>query len=394
MRLATLRRSRHDAPLPGVHGVARVGQDIAALARRTRPGDIAVVEHLDLDAASARLLVGAGVGAVVNAAPSTSGRYPNLGPRVLVGAGVPVLDRIGPEIMRVVGDGDRLRLDGDTLFRGNEVVGRGDRLSTESVFLTTERAKTGFGLQLEAFAANTVEHLRQERDLLLDGEGVPEVATALAGRPVVVVCGGPGWEDDLARLRPWMRTARPVLVGVDDGADALLSVGLRPDMVIGNPDLVTEGALLCGAEVVVHADREGRTPGLARADQLGVPAVVFPVRGSSEDAALLLVDSHDASLIVGVGTHAALAEFVDRGRADMAGTFLTRLKVGTRLVDATSVATVYRRPASTWPLWALVLLLLAGAIAVAVLAGDATPVGQWRESLVDALTRLAGGEGR
>ena len=209
-----------------------------------------------------------------------------------------------------------------------------------------------------------------------------------------MVCGGPGWEDDLARLRPWMRTARPVLVGVDDGADALLSIGLRPDMVIGNPDLVTEGALLCGAEVVVHADRAGRTPGLARADQLGVPAVVFPVRGSSEDAALLLVNSHDASLIVGVGSHAALAEFVDRGRADMAGTFLTRLKVGTRLVDATSVATVYRRPASTWPLWALIVLLLAGAIAVAVLAGDATPVGQWRESLVDALTRLLGGEGR
>lgn len=394
MRLATLRRSRHDVPLPGVHGVARVGQDIAVLVRRTRPGDIAVVEHLDLDAASARLLVAAGVGAVVNAAPSTSGRYPNLGPQVLVEAGVPVLDRIGPEIMRVVGDGDRLRLDGNTLFRGDEVVGRGDRLSTESVVLTMERARTGFGLQLEAFAANTVEHLRQERDLLLDGEGVPEVATALAGRPVVVVCGGPGWEDDLARLRPWMRTARPVLVGVDDGADALLSVGLRPDMVIGNPDLVTEGALLCGAEVVVHADREGRAPGLARADQHGVPTVVFAVRGSSEDAALLLVHSHDASLIVGVGSHAALAEFVDRGRADMAGTFLTRLKVGTRLVDATSVATVYRRPASTWPLWVLVLLLLAGAIAVAVLAGDATPVGQWRESLVDALTGLLGGEGR
>lgn len=394
MRLATLRRSRRDAPLPGVHGVARVGPDIAGLARRTRPGDIAVVEHLDLDAASARLLVAARVGAVVNAAPSTSGRYPNLGPQVLIEAGVPVLDRIGPEIMRVVGDGDRLRLDGDTLFRGDEVVGRGDRLSIESVFLTMERARTGFGLQLEAFAANTVEHLRQERDLLLDGEGVPEVATALAGRPVVVVSGGHGWEDDLARLRPWMRTARPVLVGVDEGADALLSVGLRPDMIIGNPDLVTEGALLCGAEVVVHADREGRAPGLARADQHGVPAVVFPVRGSSEDAALLLVHAHDASLIVGVGSHAALAEFVDRGRADMAGTFLTRLKVGTRLVDATSVATVYRRPASTWPLWVLVLLLLAGAATVAVLAGDATPVGQWRDSLVDAVTRLLGGRGQ
>jgi len=222
MRLATLRRSRTEAPLPGVHGVARVDPDVKSLARRIRPGDIAVVEHLDLDAASARLLVAAGVGAVVNAAESTSGRYPNLGPQVLVEADVPVLDRVGPEIMRVLGDGDRIRLDGDTLFRGEHPVGRGDRLSTESVYLSMERAKAGLGVQLEAFAANTVEHLRQERDLLLDGEGVPDVATVIAGRPVIVVCAGPGWESDLARLRPWIRHASPVLVGVDEGADALL----------------------------------------------------------------------------------------------------------------------------------------------------------------------------
>jgi len=391
MRLATLRRSRTDTPLPGVHGVARVDPDVARLALRTRPGDIAVVEHLDLDASSARLLVAARVGAVVNAAPSTSGRYPNLGPQVLVDAGVPVLDRVGPEIMRVIGDGDRLRLDGDTLFRGEDVVAQGDRLSIESVFLTMERARTGFGVQLEAFAANTVEHLRQERDLLLDGEGVPEVATSLAGRPVVVVSAGHGWAEDLAMLRPWIRTAEPVLVGVDDGADALLAVGLVPDMIVGNPDLVTEGALLCGAEVVVRGDRGGRVAGLTRAEQHDARTVVFPVTGSSEDAALLLVHAHDAALIVGVGSHAALADFVDRGRADMARTFLTRLKVGTRLVDASAVATVYRRPTSVWPLVLLVLLLLAGVVAVAVLAGDATPVGQWREALVGYVTGLLDG---
>jgi len=388
MRLATLRRSRTDIPLPGIHGVARVGPDVARLAVRTRPGDIAVVDHLDLDAPSARLLVAARVGAVVNAAPSTSGRYPNLGPQVLVDAGVPVLDRVGPEVMRVLGDGDRLRLDGDTLFRGEDVVGRGDRLSIESVFLTMERARTGFGVQLEAFAANTVEHLRQERDLLLDGEGVPEVATAIAGRPVVVVSAGHGWKDDLAMLRPWIRTADPVLVGVDEGADALLSVGLAPDMIVGNPDLVTEGALLSGAEVVVRGDRDGRAAGLTRAEQHDARTVVFPVTGSSEDAALLLVHAHDAALIVGVGSHAALAEFVDRGRADMARTFLTRLKVGTRLVDASAVATVYRRPMSVWPLVVLILLLLTGVVAAAVLAGDATPVGQWRESLVGLVPGL------
>lgn len=391
MRLATLRRSRTEPPLPGVHGVARVDPQVKELVGRTRSGDIAVIEHLDLDAASARLLVAARPAAVVNAAPSTSGRYPNLGPQVLVEAGIPVLDRVGPEVMRVLRDGDRLRLDGHTLYRGDEAVAQGDRLSTESVALATERAKAGLRVQLEAFAGNTVEHLRRERDLLLDGEGVPEVATALAGRPVVVVSRGHGWEDDLRRLRHWIRTARPVLVGVDEGADALLSAGLRPDLVVGNPDLVSEDVLTSGAEVVVRADRDGGAAGLARADAHGARTVVFPVTGTSEDAALLLADAHDAALIVGVGSHAALAEFVDRGRADMAGTFLTRLKVGTRLVDASVVATVYRRPTPAWPLWLLVVLLLAGAVATAVLSGDATPVGQWRESVVDAVTGLVGG---
>ncbi len=391
MRLATLRRTKNDPALPGVHGVARVDPDVKNLVQRVRPGDIAVIEHLDIDAASARLLVAAGVGAVVNAAASTSGRYPNLGPQVLVEAGVPVLDRVGPEVMRILGDGDRLRLDGDTLYRGGDAVARGEQLSTESVYLSMERAKAGLGVQLEAFAANTVEHLRQERDLLLDGEGVPDIATVIAGRPVVVVCAGPEWESDLARIRPWIRTASPVLVGVDEGADALLSVGLRPDLVVGNPDLVTEGVLLSGAEVVVRADRNGHAAGWQRADQHGARTVVFPVTGSSEDAALLLVHSHEAALIVGVGSHAALAEFVDRGRADMARTFVTRLKVGTKLVDASAVATVYRRPTPTWPLWLLVLVLLAGVAATVVLSGDATPVGEWRDAAVDWVRDVFGG---
>jgi uncharacterized membrane-anchored protein len=391
MRLATLLRSRTEPPLPGVHGAARVDRSVKDLARRARPGDIAVIEQLDLDASSARLLVAARVAAVVNAVPSCSGRYPNLGPQVLVEAGVAVLDRVGPEVMRLLAEGDRLRLDGDTLHRGETAVARGDRLTPESVELAMERARAGLAVQLEAFAGNTVEHLRRERDLLLDGDGVPEVATPMAGRPVVVVSLGPGWQDDLGRLRRWIRDADPVLVGVDEGAEALLSVGLRPDLVVGNPDLVTEDVLTCGAEVVVRCDRDGGPNGFQRAEQLGARTVAFPMTGSSEDAALLLVHAQDPALIVGVGSHAALAEFVDRGRADMAGTFLTRLKVGTRLVDASTVAHVYRRPAPAWPLWLLVVLLLAAVVGTAVLAGDATPVGEWRQAAADWVTGLVEG---
>jgi uncharacterized membrane-anchored protein len=391
MRLATLLRSRTEPPLPGVHGTARVDARVKDLVRRARPGDIAVIDRLDLDAAGARLLLAAGVGAVVNAAPSSSGRYPNLGPQVLVDAGVPVLDRVGPEVLRLVGDGERLRLDGDTVYRGETVVARGDRLTQESVQLSMERARAGLAVQLEAFAANTVEHLRQERDLLLDGDGVPDVATGMAGRPVVVVSLGPSWKDDLERLRPWIRHAEPVLVGVDEGADALLAMGLRPHVAVGNPDLMGEDVLTCGAEVVVRADRDGGANGLHRAEQHGARTAVFSLSGSSEDAALLLAHAHDAALIVGVGSHTALAELVDRGRADMAGTFLTRLKVGHRLVGASTVAHVYRPPAPAWPLWLLAVLLLGAIVGTAIVAGDATPVGEWRQAVLDWVTGLTGG---
>ena len=391
MRLATLRRARTEPPLPGVHGPARVDAAAARLAGRARPGDIAVIEHLDLDAGTARLLVASGVGAVVNAAPSISGRYPNLGPQVLVEAGVPVLDRVGAEVMRLVGDGDRLRLDGETLYKGDRPVATGRVLDGVAVHRQMEQARAGLTHQLEALANNTVEHVRRERDLLLDGEGFPALETEIAGRPVLVVSTGPGCREDLKLLRYWVRDVHPVLVGVDEGADALLDAGLRPHLVVGNPEKVVEQALVGGPEVVVRVDRgtmaevPGQAPGLDRADALGARTVTFPVTGSAEDAALLLVHANRPSMIVGVGTSVVLADFVDRSRADMAGTFLTRLTVADRLVDPGTVAALHRRSARTWPLWLLLVVLVAGIVATAVLAGDDSVVGQWRASAVDTV---------
>lgn len=390
MRLATLRRKRTEPTLPGLHGparVARAGQSAAAavaeLARRARPGDLVIIDCLDLDAAGARLLAGARVAAVVNAAPCVSGRYPARGAQVLVDHGIAVLDRVGPEVTRIVGDGDRLRLDGALLHRGDDVVARGEVLDAQVVAALMDRARAGLAVQLEAFVANTGEYLRHEADLFLDGDGVPDIETVVSRRPVVLVAPGPGWQEDLARLRPWLRATEPVLVGIDEGADALLAVGLTPHLLVGNPELMTEEALLSGAEVVVRGERDGRAAGAARSEALGAPTVVFPVTASDEDAALLLVHAHGADLVVTVGSRASLSDFVDRARADLAASFLTRLKAGGRVVDAATVARVYRAPAPSWPLWLLTLLLLAGVVAVAVLAGDASPVGQWRETSID-----------
>ena len=317
----------HEPALPGLHGPARVERRASALARRARPGDIAVIDHLDLDGSSARLLVDAGVAAVVNAAPSISGRYPNLGPQLLVQAGVPVLDRVGPEVIRLLDDGDRLRLDGDALYRGEDAdlprrpadrrVGRRWRwrrpgpASVPSCRRSrTPPPSTCAGSATCCSTAPVRRH----------------VGTPIEGRAVVVVTRGKGSERDLRGPAPWLRATEPVLVGVDEGADALLAAGLRPHLVVGDPTLVSDDVLDCGAELVVRADRDG-TAARAAPRRAGRPASRRSSRcpASSEDAALLLVDAHQPALIVGVGWHPTLAEFVDCGRADMPSAFLTRL---------------------------------------------------------------------
>ncbi|MCI2240735.1 putative cytokinetic ring protein SteA [Paenibacillus sp. TRM 82003] len=355
-----------------VQGTARVDRRTKTLTKRLRSGEIAVIDHLDLDRVSAEALVACGPAAVVNASASTSGRYPNLGPEILVEAGVPVLDAVGTEVMTAVAEGARLQLVGDELRSGEEVVARGRRLTPELVAADMEAARAGLSLQLEAFAANTMEYLRRERELLLDGVGVPDVRTRLEGRHVLIVVRGYHYKEDLVTLRSYVREYKPVLIGVDGGADAILEAGWKPDMIVGDMDSVSDAALRSGAEVVVHAYRDGRAPGLERVRGLGIDAVVFPATGTSEDVAMLLADDKGATLIAAVGTHVTLVEFLDKGRAGMASTFLTRLRVGGKLVDAKGVSRLYQSRVSDRQ---VLLLVLAGVLAfVAALA--VTPTGQ------------------
>ena len=372
MRFPKLRRSRPDARLPGVYGVARLDRRTKNLTKRLRPGDIAVIDHLDIDRVSAEALLRCQVAAVVNVAASTSGRYPNLGPGILVEAGVPLVDDVGPDIFGAVREGDIVRLHDDVLYDvDGHVVAKGELQSTQSVEGAMAAARSGLSIQLEAFASNTMEYLRRERDLLLDGVGVPEITTAIEGRHALVVVRGYHYQEDLATLRPYIREYRPVLIGVDGGADALLEAGYRPDLIVGDMDSVSSEALRCGAEIVVHAYRDGRAPGLTRVQELGLPAVTFPAAGTSEDVAMLLADDKGATLIVAVGTHATLVEFLDKGRSGMASTFLTRLRVGGKLVDAKGVSRLYRTRIS-----ALTLVLLAfAAVFTLAVAAAISPAG-------------------
>lgn len=391
MRLPTLRRSRGVEP-GAVAGTVRLDRRTKRLVGRLRPGDIAVIDHLDLDRVAAESLVNAEVGAVLNAQPSISGRYPNLGPEVLVRAGVPLVDNLGESLFEVLREGDHVRVEGAIVERDGEPVARGVRQDAERVAAAMAAAREGLSAQLEAFVANTMEYLKQERDLLLDGVGVPDIQTEIAGRHCLVVVRGYDYEADLDVLRPYIREFKPVLIGVDGGADALVEAGYTPDLIIGDMDSVTDEVLRCGAEVVVHAYPDGRAPGLARVNRLGVAAQVFPAAATSEDIALLLADEKGASLLVAVGTHFNLVEFLDKGRDGMSSTFLTRLRIGGKLVDAKGVSRLYRQGLPGSSLLLLVLSAVAAmAAAVAVSTAGKAFLGvlaEWWDNLIFQLQQL------
>lgn len=358
---------------PSVEGPVRADARTKNLTKRLGPGDIAVINHEDLDQVSAYALVACRPAAVVNAAASISGAYPNLGPKILLDAGIPLVDRAGEALLTQVTEGARGRVSGRQLWVADDLVAEGTRLNTAAVEAAMEEARGNISAQIEAFSRNTMQYVREERELLLDGIRLPEVRTELEGRYVLVVVRGYHYKEDLQTLRPFIREAKPVLIGVDGGADALLELGHRPDLIVGDMDSVSDAALTSGAEIIVHAYRDGRAPGLERVEALGVTdAIALPAIGTSEDVAMLLADGKGAELIVAVGTHATLIEFLDKGRQGMASTFLTRLRVGSKLVDAKGVSLLYRSRISSG---ALTWLVLAGMIAV-MAAMAATPGGR------------------
>ncbi|WP_246074691.1 putative cytokinetic ring protein SteA [Marihabitans asiaticum] len=379
MALRPQRADPGGTDLPGVPGVLRMDRRTKQLTKRLRPGEIAVIDHEDIDRVSGEALVQCQPAAVVNAARSITGRYPNQGPEAIVEAGIPLLDAAGPELFERLAEGRPAQLDGARLISG-EVVIPGELLTAESVRTAMEEARAGLAVQLESFAENTMRYMIEERALLFDGVGVPDVRTDFEGRHALVVVRGYHYKDDLAALQHYIREYKPVLIGVDGGADALVEAGHRPDLIVGDMDSVSDATLSCGAEVVVHAYRDGRAPGVERVEALGVDHVAFPATGTSEDIAMLLADDRGATLIVAVGTHATLEEFLDKGRAGMSSTFLTRLRVGSKLIDAKGVSRLYRARISVG---SILLLALVGVLALLV-AMWATPTGQALLQIVGA----------
>ena len=377
MRMAAL-LSRNGSSRPGISGTARVDRDIDRLLRRVEPGDIVVLDVLDLDRVTADALVDANVAGVVNASPSISGRYPNLGPEVLVANGVTLIDETGPETFKKIKDGAKVRLHNGGVYSGDRRLILGNERTDQDIVDKMHEAKSGLVSHLEAFAGNTIEFIRSESPLLIDGIGIPDIDVDMRRRHVVVVAEQPGAAEDLKGLKPFIKEYQPILVGVGVGADVLRKAGYRPALIVGDPEQMSAEVLKCGAQVVLPADADGHAPGLERIQDLGVGAMTFPAAGSAADLALLLADHHGAALIVTAGHTASIEEFFDRTRQQSnPSTFLTRLKVGDKLVDAKAVATLYRNRISAGAIAMLVLAVLVAIIVALWVSRTDTVVIDW-----------------
>lgn len=354
-------------------GVARVDRRTKRLVSRLQPGDIAVIDHEDLDRVAAETLAAAGPAAVINASASMSGRYPNHGPLVLTAAGIPLVDGAGPEVMAIEEGREVTILDGQVLVDG-EPVATGERQTHAGLQERIDVARATMGAELERFAENTLRYIQSEGHLLIDAPDVPDVpGVDFRGRHVLIVVRGLGYKEDLQLLRRsgYIADQKPVLIAVDGGADALLEVGRTPDVIIGDMDSVSEEALRCGARLIVHGYRDGRAPGGTRLDDLGLDYEVYGSEGTSEDIAMILAFEKGCELIVAVGTHNSMVEFMDKGRAGMASTFLVRMKVGMMLVDAKGVSRLYRSTVRTRD---LLLLVLAAVFTMIVIVLVSEPI--------------------
>lgn len=361
-----------------VAGAARLGRRTKELVKRLGPGDVAVIDHLNIDRIAAEELIATGVRAVVNASASTDGRYPNAGPLLLARAGVLLVDATDGDPFELLHDGDAVTVVGGSVRRGEREVLRGEALAAEELERRYERQRERVDEALAAFAENTVAHVRQETDLLAGGIEFPPTRTSFRDRHVLIVVRGDRHRRDLQALRAYIRDVRPVVVAVDGGADGALEAGLRPDIVLGDMDSASDEALRCGAELIVHAYPDGRAPGRERLLKMALEHTLIPAAGTSEDVAMLMAYEKGADLIVAVGAHFNLVEFLDRKRAGMSSTFLTRLRIGDRLVDAKGVSRLYNPGSGLGP---LAPFLGAFAILLAILVIASPALGE----LVDLL---------
>ncbi|KAA5807646.1 putative cytokinetic ring protein SteA [Thermoanaerobacterium thermosaccharolyticum] len=325
-----------------ITGTVKIDKKTKNLAKRIGPGEIAVIDHVDIDEIGAESLIEKKILAVINANKSISGRYPNLGPLIIDKAGIPIIDEVGEDIFDLLKENDRITIIDNEIYKDGKLIKKGKLLTHDVINYKMEECKENLEVELDKFIENTLEYAKKEKSFILGNIEIPDVKTKFKDRQALVVVRGKDYKEDLYTIRQYITDVKPILIGVDGGADAILEFGLTPDIIVGDMDSVSDKALKQAKEIVVHAYPNGKSPGLERVKSLGLDAHIFKAPGTSEDIAMLLAYEKGADLIVAVGTHSSMIDFLEKGRKGMSSTFLVRLKIGSKLIDAKGVNKLYR----------------------------------------------------
>lgn len=351
-----------------IKGPIKIDRKTKNLAKRLSGGEIAVINHQDIDEVAANSLVEGKARLIINAGESISGKYPNKGPGILVGNGIPILDNVGVELFSSLKEGDILEIQDKKIFKDGILVGQGEILDQELVKKKIAYCYENLSQELDVFIDNTIEYAKKEKGFILGELEIPKVKTDFKDRHVLVVVRGHNYKEDLNTIRAYIEDMKPVLIGVDGGGDAIREFGFEPDMIVGDMDSISDETLRKAGEVVVHAYPDGRAPGLKRMEELGIESIVFPAPGTSEDIAMLMAYEYGAKLIVALGTHSNMIDFLEKGRKGMASTFLVRLKIGAKLIDAKGVSLLYRSSLKIKYIWGLIIAALFPVLIVAYLS--------------------------
>lgn len=356
-----------------ITGTIKMDKRTKNLVKRLNPGEIAIIDHRDIDEVAAESLVEKKVLAVINADKSISGRYPNMGPSILCEAGIPIIDDVGKDIFVLLKENDKITIIDNEIYKDGVFIKSGKLLTKDVINYKLQESRENIGVELDKFIENTLEYAKKEKYFILGGVELPNIKTRFKNRHALVVVRGKDYKEDLFTIKQYINDVKPILIGVDGGADALLEFGLVPDIVIGDMDSVSDEALKKAREIVVHAYPDGRAPGLERVTALGLKAEIFKAPGTSEDIAMLLAFEKGADLIVAVGTHSSMIDFLEKGRKGMSSTFLVRLKVGEKLIDAKGVNKLYRE---TFKISYIFSIILAALIPLGVIAYFSPPMQQ------------------
>ena len=351
-----------------VEAPIKVDRKTKRLAKRLTGGEIAVINHMDIDEVAANSLVEGKVKLVINAAESISGKYPNKGPGILTDKNILIIDNVGQELFDELKEGQIIEVNNGQIYRDGQLLGEGSVLDKGKVSVKIKEAYDNMSVELDRFIDNTIEYAKKEKGFILGEVEIPKVKTKYKDRHVLVVVRGQDYKEDLSTIISYIEEVKPVLVGVDGGADALVEFGYVPDVIVGDMDSVSDETLKKAGEIVVHAYVDGRAPGLKRVQDLGLDAIVFPAPGTSEDIAMLTAYEYGAELIVAVGTHSNMIDFLEKGRKGMASTFLVRLKIGSKLIDAKGVNLLYKSKLKIKYIWAMIIAALFPVLILAYLS--------------------------